>query len=318
MALLDVRSALATLAERGDVTGVARSGRPIGMVCWQGARVVASTDTDWLAAIAAHGPSMNSAEREALAAFGDVVAGLSVDDKAGLLGGLLALRKMSLVSDPQSLSTDLLLGSAKALRNLKRLARVLALDLEEPSGEFYVLTAGSTAPRAVILIENPRCFTAFAKSPHAKESLAIAAYGYGLTLENFGPRLAAGQVIACPAYGERVDLNEVLARTPTLFWGDLDLEGLRIFESLIGQLPDVQLSAAYADMDAMLDDPLRSHPYHDIFEKESQRPPRGLTPAVRYLAARCAKRAVDQEMLCRGIADVPLARPYIAESPSGT
>jgi hypothetical protein len=317
LALLDVRSALATLAARGEITGVARSGQPIGMVDWRGSRASVSVDADWQAAIAAHAPFLSSAERDTLAACGDLLGGLSVDDKTGVLGALLALRKTSLVSGPQLLSTELLLGSAKALRNLKRLARVLTLDLEEPSGEFYVLTAGSTTPRAVILIENSRCFTAFAKSPHAKESLAIAAYGYGLTLENFGPRLTAGQVIACPAYGERVDLNQVLAKAPALFWGDLDLEGLRIFESLVGQLPDVQLSAAYAHMDPLLDDPLRSHPYHDLFEKEGQRPPRGLTPAVRYLAARCALRAVDQEMLCRSIADVPLAHPYVAPSLSG-
>lgn len=281
------------------------------MVTWLGGAVFTEEiDADWLGAIAAHNAALNDEERQSLSEMSQLVSGLNLQDKSSILSGLLALRDVAAMPTSKSLSAELLLGSAKALRNLKRMARVLAFEVPEPAGEFYVLTAGPAAPKTVILIENLRCFTAFAGSAHAKESMAIAAYGYGLSLENFGARLAAGQVIACPAYGERIDLRDVLPRTPIFFWGDLDLEGLRIFESLCARLPSIQLSAAYAAMENMLDDPRRSHPYHDLFEKAGQRGPLGLSPHVKHLAACCAQRAVDQEMLCDRVAYISVTQPY--------
>jgi hypothetical protein len=242
----------------------------------------------------------------------DLFDGLSFDDIASIVRGLRECRKSDQFGrDPIFTSAAHILGSAKALKNLRRAARSLGeANTDEPGGELYVLTAGPSQPKAVVLIENIRSFTAFARSEHAREAVGIATYGYGLTMENFGARLAANQIVACPAYGGAVDLRTVINQLPTLFWGDLDREGLRIFESLRQQLPKLVLSAAYETMERRCSNPTLCHPYHRLFEKEGQRFPRGSTLETAHLAQRCNERAVDQEALGFDLRDIDIVTPY--------
>ncbi|WP_280347436.1 Wadjet anti-phage system protein JetD domain-containing protein [Pseudomonas sp. BN414] len=238
--------------------------------------------------------------------------GLSADDMANVVRGLLQCRQDgALNQDPIFTSAAHILGSAKALKNLRRGMRSLGeTGGEELAGELYVLTAGPSQPKAVVLIENIRSFTAFARSPHAQEAVGIAAYGYGLTMENFGARLAANHVVACPAYGDAINLKSAMDQLPTFFWGDLDREGLRIFESLREQIPGLALSAAYEAMESRCFNPMLCHPYHRLFEKDGQRFPRGSTPETAHLAKRCSNRAVDQEALGFDLGAVDIVAPY--------
>ncbi|MCY1364457.1 hypothetical protein D9M69_512580 [compost metagenome] len=248
----------------------------------------------------------------ALLDHADLFDGLSADDMANVVRGLLQCRQDGPFNqDPIFTSAAHILGSAKALKNLRRGMRSLGeTGGEEAGGELYVLTAGPSQPKAVVLIENIRSFTAFAHSPHARDAVGIAAYGYGLTMENFGARLAANQVVACPAYGDAVNLKSAIDQLPTLFWGDLDREGLRIFESLRELLPNLALSAAYEAMEKRCSNPMLCHPYHRLFEKEGQRLPRGSTSESAHLAQRCSERAVDQEALGFDLGNIDIVTPY--------
>jgi hypothetical protein len=232
---------------------------------------------------------------------------------ASLLEGLLTMRKGPAETDPWVWSAQHLLGSSKALKSLRPYLAAIGADVEPTSaGRYYVITAGPAEPDAVLLIENPRVFSAVADSASAKNILAVASYGYGLTMENFGQRLLAGEVIACPASGERPSLDVLVNGCPWYFWGDLDQEGLRIFQMLRQQLPMLKLSIAYEAMDALLDDHSQCHPYHPLFEKVGQRAATRIESDLDlgYLISRCQNRAVDQEAIVPQLDDVDLGAPY--------
>ncbi|GAA0571301.1 Wadjet anti-phage system protein JetD domain-containing protein [Caenispirillum bisanense] len=200
-------------------------------------------------------------------------------------------------ADHYVLSAVNLMGSSKALDALGLTQAVVASHGGLVQRPLFAVTAGPANPESVLLVENPSCFGALLASGFCQRRLVVCAFGYGLSIENLGRRLAAGQVIACPAAGDRVDLPSVLAERPSFFWGDLDLEGLRIFEALREAIPGLRLPAVYATMEKMLDDRRTSHPYSKLFGagKPNQRAPRGELPEVRHLAERCRYRAVDQE-----------------------
>ncbi len=313
LARLEVRDALAALAGSGKVSGVARSGEPLKMVTWTGApESFINPATRHLEEVLKHHQDLAAVPSlTALLDHADLFDGLSADDMANVVRGLLQCQQAELGRDPIFTSAAHILGSAKALKNLRRGMRSLGeAGCEEAGGELYVLTAGPSQPKAVVLIENIRSFTAFARSPHAQDAVGIAAYGYGLTMENFGARLTANQIVACPAYGDSVNLKSAINQLPTLFWGDLDREGLRIFESLREQLPHLALSAAYEDMEKRCSNPMLCHPYHRLFEKEGQRLPRGSTSESAHLAQRCNERAVDQEALGFDLGNIDIVTPY--------
>jgi hypothetical protein len=117
-------------------------------------------------------------------------------------------------------------------------------------------------------------------------------------------------VIACPAFGDRPDLRALVDRCPWYFWGDHDQEGLRIFQSLRQQLPGLRLSSAYKAMEDRISSHRLSHPYHALFEKESQRKVLPEDPDVARLSESCKERAVDQESVVPFFASIDLSKPY--------
>ncbi len=311
LAVLEVTHGLRELDERGFVTGINRSGRPVAKVRWTGpAPTVKISDDErqWQELLA------NVSDQEAVDALSGMHAaltGLSRMDMAAILDGVLRMRAGCGELDPWVWSARHLLGSSKALRGLRPYLVALGVEVEPVSaGRYYVITAGPVEPDAVLLIENPRVFSAIADSAHAKNILAVASYGYGLTMENFGQRLLAGAVIACPASGERPDLRALVSRCPWYFWGDHDQEGLRIFQSLRQQLPGLRLSCAYKAMEDRIMSPGLSHPYHALFEKEFQRKVVPADPDVARLSELCAERAVDQESVVPFLRDIDLTKPY--------
>ena len=314
LARLEVRDALAALAGSGKVRGIARSGEPLKMVAWTGEpeALVDPVARQLAEVLERHQDLADTPSLVALLDHADLFDGLSADDMANVVRGLLRCRQDGAFGqDSIFTSAAHILGSAKALKNLRRGMRSLGeIGGEELAGELYVLTAGPPQPKAVVLIENIKSFTAFARSQHVKEAVGIAAYGYGLTMENFGARLAANNVVACPAYGDAINLKSALGQLPAFFWGDLDREGLRIFELLREQLPGLALSAAYEVMENRCFNPTLCHPYHRLFEKEGQRFPRGSTPEIVHLARRCSDRAVDQEALGFDLGNIDIVAPY--------
>lgn len=311
---LEIRDALAVLAGSGKLRGVARSGEPLQMVGWTGSPecLIAPEVRQLQVTLEQYQDLKEYSTLTSLNRHADLFTGLSCEDIASVVRGFLQYKQVEhLGGDLLFNSASHILGSAKALRNLRGAMR----SMGEPSGndlggEFYVLTAGPSHPKAIVLIENIRSFTAFAHSPHAQESVGIAAYGYGLTIESFGARLAANQVVACPAYGHAPNLKEVMDKVPLYFWGDLDREGLRIFETLRSQFPTLELSAAYAAMEKRCANPMLCHPYHRLFEKEGQRLPLGITTESAHLAEKCMTRAVDQEALGRDLEGIDVVAPY--------
>lgn len=313
LAVLEVTHGLRELSERGFVTGISRSGRPMAKVRWTGpapAMTISDHEYQWTELLTSMSDQGNL---DALSGMHTALTGLSREDMAAILGGILRMRAGCGELDPWVWSAQHLLGSSKALRGLRPHLAAIGVEVEPASaGRYYVITAGPVEPEAVLLIENPRVFSAIADCAHAKNILAVASYGYGLTMDNFGQRLHAGAVIACPAYGERPDLGSLVSRCPWYFWGDHDQEGLRIFQTLRQQLPTLKLSAAYEAMDALIDDPARCHPYHSLFEKAGQR---ATTPLegdvdVNYLMSRCQDRAVDQEAIVPLIESIDFGAPY--------
>lgn len=307
--MLDVRTSLAQLVHEGLLSGVSSSGEPLGMVQWLG---------ESLGALSSDAVRLDQelqkrgirAPASALERTAECFRGLHGQDVDHLIEGLFRLRQLPLASDPIFGSAQHLLGSAKALGHLRVVAKLLDIQLDDTASEFFVLTAGPAEPQGVVLIENIRSFSAFARSSHARRMGGIASFGYGLTMESFATRLQAGQVIAAPAFGAAFDVASAVSRGPCVYWGDLDLEGLRIFESLKARLPGLQLSAAYAAMEALLAVDGAHHPYHMLFEKSGQRRPRCEIPEVRRLAEACAIRCVDQERLGFLIDDLDLLSPY--------
>ncbi|MFJ2466745.1 Wadjet anti-phage system protein JetD domain-containing protein [Pseudomonas sp. NPDC087615] len=309
---LDVQLALEELARAGSLSGVSKSGQPLTLVGWTGAALPLS-QTEMLLSEVIENFSDESSKTtlQPLLKIAELFSGLSADDINYVIQGMLQCRKGSINCDPIFASAANILGSAKALNNLRGAARNIGLEWPSDAyGELYVLTAGPARPNAVVLIENIRSFTAFARSRHAKHSVGVAAFGYGLTMENFGNRLAAGQIVACCAYGDTVNLYDVISQQPAFFWGDLDREGMRIYESLRRQIPDLELSAAYTHMDKRLTNPQLCHPYHALFEKDGQRVVNGATPGAAYLAKRCTHRAVDQEALGSELNEVEVVTPF--------
>ncbi|SOC31074.1 Wadjet anti-phage system protein JetD domain-containing protein, partial [Thalassospira xiamenensis] len=128
-------------------------------------------------------------------------------------------------------------------------------------------------------------------------------------------RLRAGSVIPCPAFGEvpAPNLAEALEKTPLFYWGDLDLEGLRIYESMKKHFPKLKLSRAYELMANCLREPRRSHPYGALSGKSGHKPPKGNDPEVAHLATLCKDRAVDQEAICDPWPGNLVIQPYIFE-----
>lgn len=311
LSLLETHQALRELVQHGWVRGVSSTGIPVHVVTWTGPeRTPWGGEARWLAAIEAVGPSLGAQERAWLAREAALLPDLELEDAIALLQGVFALRGDTRSQDPWVRSARHLLGSSKAARNLKGLLRRLGVDDAPDTSELYVVTAGPDVPTAIVLLENPRVFTAFRRSKHITSALGVVTHGYGLTWENLGERLRAGRVVCCPAEGPRVDLAQLLTQLPAVFWGDLDLEGLRIFESLRTHLPELALSQAYRWLDARVADRCSSHPYHALFEKVGQRAPQGMTAEVRYLAARCTQRAVDHEISPEELNTLDLCAPF--------
>lgn len=307
LSMLDIEDCLSELAREGLIEGVSRSGHPVKMVHWKGLTLVETNPLALTIREFFRDRNIIVPDNDCLA-LARVLEGLDEDDVLHLLKGLYDLQGVT--DDGIFASACHLLGSAKALNGLSAANGFLKALPTQEVGEMFVITAGPADPEAVLLIENLRSFTAFSDSEHVNTILGVACYGYGLTMHNFATHLHSGKVTACPSRGERPNLKKLIKSKPVLLWGDLDKEGLRIFESLRREIPDISLSAAYAEMEKLVSIPRCSHPYHRLFDKAAQREAKGETPEVAHLNKVCCDRAIDQEALGKKIDAIKLAIPY--------
>ena len=299
---LAVQDALRELAPA--LLGVAEDGTVVGMVKWRVPREEQIPEDlqqwrDWIGVVDRKGALWNPPA---------AILELEESDRSILATLLRRPLSVSEGADHYIMSATNLMGSSKLLDYLG-LQGQAEMSVSRP---LFVITAGPSAPESVLIVENPSIFSALAFSEFCRSHLCISAFGYGLSIENIGERLAAGTVFACPAVGERVDLSALINKKKKNYWGDLDIEGLRIFEALQSAIPTIQLAAIYYEMERRLRERSTSHPYSRLFGagKPKQRSPRGTLPEVRHLAQCCRERAVDQEAIWPITDFTLLASPY--------
>jgi len=313
-----VRDGLAELARANRITGVTIDGQVVGKVGWRETPVETPDPSllDWQRRVAAS-DALGIDRRSALMVPPRHVLDLGGDDKQALIDCLSAISAdCSPGENNYVYSACGVMGSSKVLDAFPTLAELLlgASEGKRAPRPLFAITAEPTKPASVLFIENQSALASQLRVGFPPDQLAVCAFGYGLTIENIGRRLRGGSIIACPAAGERPDLPAILASTSCFFWGDLDLEGLRIYEVLRGAIPHLQLAGIYASMVSLLVDRRKSHPYSALFGsgKAGQRSPRGDTPEVRALARLCTERAVDQEAVCPVLNTDLLENPFKA------
>lgn len=234
-------------------------------------------------------------------------------DMASLIHGLSLLRKEMQDSPSRfkgrrqfDVSAQYLLGSSKLIKSLPtRALNDFGVNTNLLSGPpRYVVVAGSTSPKATILVENPHSFEAAILADEHSQFCWIATYGYGLSKsdESFGEQLVdiVCESSSVPTLSRRnpfIEFCVALEQTADrlFFWGDLDLSGLDIYGRLKKQLPGLKLSGLYLPM---INELQRGggHSYLSA-QKECQILRTGSFDEIDTLAQLCSSRGVDQEFV---------------------
>lgn len=245
----------------------------------------------------------------ALAPLGDALEGLSESEMLRLLSGLASLKQDQehLNNTPRfEVSARYLLGSSKLLDALPAAPmRQYGIDVNRfPTFPGYVMVAGPPDPSMVVLVENPHSFECAVEALGTNRAAWVCTYGYGLSLKysQHGEQLAAILESRTPPRtlirkGNSPDWDVLLRHDRILFWGDLDLEGLAIFERLRRYNPRVALSGLYQPMvDCLKED--GGHPYCGSVGKVGQ-VPNTYGDDIASLVALCLEQAVDQEVVSK-------------------
>jgi hypothetical protein len=297
---LDVQQSMLTLSNTGLITGIGPRGIPIRKVGWTDVNHHPVSESRKLMIKVAEMVSGDQSVCDILVKHHKYFCGLNEEDCIRFVASILALKETPSTNDKDRyiLSARHLLGSSKVLDNISRLTKDLNITLPADESAYYVLTAGKATATQVIFVENPRAFNYLKPFAHQYDTLIISAYGYGLTLENFSGKLEKNAVIACPTDNERqADLLKILSKTCVIYWGDLDKEGLSIFESLQINIPQLRLSSIYS---RMLEDVIKiGHPYHALFDKAGQKNKLYRLSISASVIDKSQDRALDQEMYCQ-------------------
>lgn len=225
-----------------------------------------------------------------------------------------------------NVSARWVMGSAKVIARLPAKAMaLLGLDtrLQLPSPR-YVVHAGpsdSTPPAATLLIENPQAFENAIDAGLADRMSLVCTYGFALAYlglpKSGSAALPAERPIVLQRCGYPRTIDALLDAPELFFWGDLDIGALKIYQACRSGIPSLRLSGIYRAMEGLLDDPARSHPYVELFDKFGQSKltdypalARDIDASVRVLFAKCTRRGVDQETI--GASDIARlgALPY--------
>jgi len=249
---------------------------------------------------------LNADEIQALLPVGAKIE-LSAPDCLQLIGGLKRLRddQGDLAGVPlYDVSARYLLGASKLLEKIGKAARAFGIDVDTfPPAYRYLAVAGPPSPKAFTLVENPHSFEAAVRADARLESAWACSYGFGFSMDQrYGGLLVSNltnevyfesHTILVRA-GDPPALKDLLGCERLFFWGDLDLEGLRIYQELKKRFPNIRLSPLYGPMAEILAAG-GGHPYVKLVGKDGQRPPAAGDPEVDRLAALCRERGLDQE-----------------------
>lgn len=311
---ISVRQALARLAKAGWLSGVATDGTPFGQVRITGevpAKVIDPAQACWTDVMRA--ASFADYEIKALAGCWKNLNGFKHEDMKALANGLLRLKneQATLEGLPSYLvSARYLLGSSKILSEMgSRALNAFGIDVScFPNHPPYVVVGGCAGPQTVVLVENPASFELAIKTDAFNRCAFIATYGFGFSKQNddHGKQLAElaetgfDHSITLMRQGSNCPPARALLTHPNIvFWGDLDMAGMQIFERIASKVPHIQLSALYGPMVKAIQDPERRHPY--VAATGSGKPGQKLfqssRPDVRTMLAYCEQYAVDQEIV---------------------
>lgn len=309
LSMAEASVALTALHERGElICQDWFKGQPYGNVTLNLAQSPQNPTVEhWLAAMVVAGYTED--EQRALLSAAEPLADLDVSDLIRVAQGLKRLKADQATLKGEGrfpVSARYLLGSSKLLDALPAYAlSAFGINL----GLFnkaisYVIVAGPPEPECVILVENPQAMeTALqAELPHIAW---VATFGYGLSMagEEYGRQLAAiledSNRRICPLIraGAPPSLDRLLSHPKLHFWGDLDPEGLRIYNRIKSQFPTLELSALYAAMLMNLERDDGHHPYIRLVAKEGQARWNSKDRVLQYLMECCMERGVDQEAL---------------------
>lgn len=229
-------------------------------------------------------------------------------DMDRLVDGLLRLRaeQKQFVGEPRfNVSAKFLLGSSKLLDAMPTAAlRSFGIDktqFERFAG--YIVVAGPPNPVACVLVENPHAFETAVSTLGTDDVAWIVTFGHGLSVhdEDYGAQLTEFLVnrprLPNPLIrkGSPPDIGSLLRHESLYFWGDLDPEGLRVFERIKGRWNHLRLSGLYQPLIDALGGAATSHPYLPATGKAGQAPWTSSDPLVARLLALCAQHGVDQE-----------------------
>lgn len=239
----------------------------------------------------------------------EILVDLCKSDLVRLATGLKQLKNHQNKLNNESrypVSARYLLGSSKILDALPNAAlKDFGVNIDELSKPTsYVITAGASNPEKVILVENPQALEIALKAKIPNISW-IATYGYGLSMigDDYGRQLASiiedqGKCI-CPLVreGNPPSFGEMINHNNIYFWGDLDLEGLRIYSRLKSKLPALKLSGLYMPMVKYITESGLNHPYIKLTGKEGQTEWVSKDNNLSLLIEICRTRGLDQEIL---------------------
>ncbi|GFO59100.1 hypothetical protein GMST_14250 [Geomonas silvestris] len=308
---LTVRGALGGLSQQRWLGGVSVQGISLGKVFPLADRpgpIVPRSLTKWVASMIAAG--LGPDEVEALRPLHNQVEDLEPEDQAELVKGLLRLRaeQAAFINQPSFLvSAKFLLGASKILDQLAPTAlKSFGINTTQFTGSPSVLlTAGPPIPKNVVLVENPHAFWRAITCKALETTAFVVTFGYGLSRhsDDYGNQLAAlleGQsaLLGAVCAGNPPDIRTLLNHSEIAFWGDLDIEGVKIFRRLQSGIPRLQVSALYIPMIRAALNRSTSHPYIKVAAKhKQQRPDPDGEDFCRILLEACRFRAVDQEIV---------------------
>jgi hypothetical protein len=246
-------------------------------------------------------------EYAALEPLAEVMEGFHSSEMSRLLNGLISLKQDQecLHNTPRfEVSARYLLGSSKLLDTLPTASlRQFGIDVSRfPTFPGYVMVAGPPDPRVVVLVENPHAFERANDVLGTDRAALVCTYGYGLSLKysQHGEQLAAILESRMPPRtlvrkGGPPSWDVLLRHDRVCFWGDLDLEGLAIFERLRKYNQNIMLSGLYQPMVDYLREG-GGHPYCKAVGKVGQ-VPNSYGDDIQPLAVLCREQAVDQEFV---------------------
>lgn len=310
------QGALASLSQKRILGGIHSNGIPINKVIPLVDRpITPASDTlqSWTGALEKAG--LEQVEIDSLSPLHQSVSDMTEEDKIRLILGLKRLKQEQSAQwgKPSFLvSAEYLLNSSKILDNLQsKHLQSFGIQTERFTGAPPVLlVAGPSCPSNVVLVENPHAFWAAVDTKATDTTAFVVTFGYGLSRhsDDFGNQLAsviegAIKIKTAVCQGSPPSAPDLLANPKLNFWGDLDVEGLRIFLRLQKKLPNISLSALYLPMLRSLNDPAKSHGYIQIASKHKQIKRKEADcrchEDLLKLFSLCSERAVDQEAVTR-------------------